>query len=488
MKHKLIGLVFIVFAGVLAGGVSGCSSPGIAGIVKNGSVDWIVTGDTVHDDMERAALKNGNAIVDIRWLKNGIFERYILPELAYLEMMDAGITNQPDFTPYYDREMKKLYWVLLYETGMKLETGEIQQGNYPAVRISHILIDVPAILKKKGIAPEDAAQTEEYWKQAFILATNMIGKMQSSPTQKQLFENYARMYSQDPLTSENGGDIGYIIEGMTVPEFETSIFAKKTAGLLAEPVKTQYGYHIIYVTDPAKPLNWEQIKSVTGGNFQQFQKNLQNVMKGKQIKELFSIYAEKKGIVIDGVPYTPELIPDYTPVVKIWGREYAWKECKDLIEIFTPGFVKNLTLDSFLKEMKSLRNFLYFAGLSYIKGEQNKQEFIKELAKQKDEWIKTYCVDNLKTQLYSTAYSKVEPKDVLSYYEKSKSLYVSTNGVVTFESVSNTIYKTMAQEKYNTLYTKWQTNSIEKYGLIWNEEALKNLRFELEAAVKKQGI
>jgi hypothetical protein len=467
--------------------ISGCSSAGIAGFVKKGAVEWVVTGEMVKTDLENAALKIGNSVIDMKWLKIGIFERYILPELAYLEMMDAGITNQPDFPPYYEREMKKLYWSLLYEAGMKLETAELQQSKFPVVRVSHILIDVPAILKKKGITSTNTALTEEYWSQAYILSTNMIGRLQSSVTQKQLFENYAKQYSQDSLTAKGGGDVGYIIEGMTVPEFEAPLFDAKTTGLLAQPVKTQYGYHIVFIAETPKQKSLEEIKTLTGGNFQQQYKNLQNIMKIKQVKELYSIYMENKGIVINSIPYTLELIPEKSPVINIWGRDYNWRECKDLIEIFTPGFAKNLNFDTFLKEMKSLRNFLYFAGLSYTKGEQNKQEFINELAKRKDEWIKTYCTDNLKAQLYSAAYSAVKPKEVLSYYEKSKSLYVSTNGAVSFESVSNMIYKNLAQEKYDTLYTKWQTNSIEKYGLVWNEDALKELRNQLESAVKKQG-
>lgn len=62
------------------------------------------------------------------------------------------------------------------------------------------------------------------------------------------FEALARQYSQDPGSKEQGGDLGFLSKGTTVPEFEQVAFALhpgETSGV----VKSQFGYHIIQVSE-----------------------------------------------------------------------------------------------------------------------------------------------------------------------------------------------------------------------------------------------
>ena len=61
------------------------------------------------------------------------------------------------------------------------------------------------------------------------------------------FENYARMYSLCP-SGRNGGALGYFSHGQMVPEFEKKAFSMKV-GEVSEPVHTQFGWHLIKVTD-----------------------------------------------------------------------------------------------------------------------------------------------------------------------------------------------------------------------------------------------
>jgi peptidyl-prolyl cis-trans isomerase SurA len=59
------------------------------------------------------------------------------------------------------------------------------------------------------------------------------------------FANFARTYSQDGSASQ-GGDLGWISPGETVPEFERAMNNLKD-GEVSDPVRSEYGYHLIQV-------------------------------------------------------------------------------------------------------------------------------------------------------------------------------------------------------------------------------------------------
>ncbi|WPP48835.1 peptidylprolyl isomerase [Catalinimonas niigatensis] len=62
------------------------------------------------------------------------------------------------------------------------------------------------------------------------------------------FAEMARQNSED-VTASRGGDLGWFPEGRMVAEFEEAIFSQNEAGLIRKLVKSDYGYHIINVTE-----------------------------------------------------------------------------------------------------------------------------------------------------------------------------------------------------------------------------------------------
>jgi len=62
------------------------------------------------------------------------------------------------------------------------------------------------------------------------------------------FETIALANSQDTLSAARGGDLGWVNQGDTVPEFEEAM-NKLQPGALSEPVKTEFGWHLIQVVE-----------------------------------------------------------------------------------------------------------------------------------------------------------------------------------------------------------------------------------------------
>ena len=75
-------------------------------------------------------------------------------------------------------------------------------------------------------------------------ALNIKREIESGKTS---FAEAARKHSKCP-SGRNGGDLGFFGRGQMVPEFERAAFTLPV-GQVSMPVQTQFGYHLIVVTD-----------------------------------------------------------------------------------------------------------------------------------------------------------------------------------------------------------------------------------------------
>lgn len=105
------------------------------------------------------------------------------------------------------------------------------------------------ILLKTG----EGKNEEEVKKQA----DELVRKLRSGAD----FAALAKEFSEDPGSKENGGDLGFFDRGRMVPEFEKAAFSQ-APNQVGDPVKTQYGYHIIEVLQkqPAYTMDFALVK------------------------------------------------------------------------------------------------------------------------------------------------------------------------------------------------------------------------------------
>jgi peptidyl-prolyl cis-trans isomerase D len=112
------------------------------------------------------------------------------------------------------------------------------------VHVQHILL--------KTTGKTDAEVVEIHKKAEEVLAKAQKGAK---------FEDLAKQYSQDDGTKDKGGDLGWVLQGQTVPEFEQTAFSLKK-GEISGLVKTMFGFHIIKLVDreDARTKSFEEVR------------------------------------------------------------------------------------------------------------------------------------------------------------------------------------------------------------------------------------
>ena len=105
------------------------------------------------------------------------------------------------------------------------------------------------------------------------------------------FEDAAKKYSTCP-SKEQGGNLGAFSKGMMVPEFEKAAFELEI-GTVSEPVKTQFGYHLILVNDK-KEASTKEFESVKNSVMQQLIKERQDKKYGELLAELETKYGVER--------------------------------------------------------------------------------------------------------------------------------------------------------------------------------------------------
>ena len=180
-------------------------------------------------------------------IKERLVEKILFTELAKKEEVDKN--------PEFLKNMEKIKEELLVNMWMKIqlestivsdsEAKEFYAKNKDkfkqpeSVKASHILVktedEAKAIIKE--LKPLKGAALKE----KFVVLAKAKSTGPSGP---------------------KGGDLGNFSKGQMVPEFSKAVWALKVGQMTTKPVKTQFGYHVIYLESKAeaKPTPYEQVK------------------------------------------------------------------------------------------------------------------------------------------------------------------------------------------------------------------------------------
>lgn len=159
-----------------------------------------------------------------------------------LDQVRANLRNEIAREQWIDRQIAGEITVTPQEVEKFYKEGPPDKFDEPEkVAGSHILIKV-----RRDAPPEESLTAETRANEA---ATHL---KQGEP-----FEDVALKYSDDPTVKKNKGNLGLFDRDAVMPEFAAAAFALKT-GEVSAPVRTQFGYHLIKVTD-RKPAHTDTL-------------------------------------------------------------------------------------------------------------------------------------------------------------------------------------------------------------------------------------
>jgi len=261
MKKITVVLLLIVVTAVLAA----CGSDG-----KDGGSDLVKVGDVTINESELEQFLQMEAFYQGKDLKQmskddlKAARSQMLEYVVALESVKQYYKGKEDVLPEtvetdckkFLNNAKKTDFIntFLKENDISDETLEniFYYNEYMRVYYEEIKAGMPTLeqdSKEYYEANKDLFKFDEVTASHILVedektAKEVLEKLEAG----EKFEDLAGEYSTDPGSKDNGGDLGTFGRGQMVPEFENAVFALKP-GEISDIVKSDYGYHIIKLTD-----------------------------------------------------------------------------------------------------------------------------------------------------------------------------------------------------------------------------------------------
>jgi len=232
-------------------------------LIKDRVVNELIVKTLLNEEIEKRGIEVSNEDVE-----NAVKD--IVNKVGSKEQLDALLKQNGSTPAQFKKDlkeevkMKKLAKELGSSSVSDAEAKKFYNDNKAKfttpdkVRASHILVsvnpeEITEIIKSdaKNKDLDEAgvkAKVNEEIKAKEAKINQLLAEAKKDPTQ---FAKLAKENSEDTTTAVKGGDLGFFEAKEMVPEFSKAAFAMKPNSISDKPVRTQYGYHIIMVTDRA---------------------------------------------------------------------------------------------------------------------------------------------------------------------------------------------------------------------------------------------
>lgn len=189
------------------------------------------------------------------WLRN--VEQYtrdmIIPVQKLEHLLTSGVfpsRAEIEHQYFLDNQKVSFDYVKIETEKFQSDSSEISDemiNNYYKTNLDSFKIDEKQVQVYYVKIPKKATEKDfEIYKQEMV---DLKKRIESSELPlAEAFGEEAKFESDDPGSASKGGDLGWFVKGRMVPAFDSVAFSMDT-GEISEPVKTQFGYHIILVED-----------------------------------------------------------------------------------------------------------------------------------------------------------------------------------------------------------------------------------------------
>ena len=184
-----------------------------------------------------------------------VLEQLVAKELVYEDAKKTGVLKTKDFKNEYEKVQKRVKKELAIQVWQKQQLDKIKVSNKELK--NYYDKNKEEFNEKETVHARHILVKDENEAKAIVKGLNSL----KGEALKAKFIEEAKAKSTGP-SGPKGGDLGYFAQGQMVPEFNDKVFNMKV-GTLSDPVKTQFGYHVIYLEDKKakKTLGFTEVKS-----------------------------------------------------------------------------------------------------------------------------------------------------------------------------------------------------------------------------------
>ena len=185
-----------------------------------------------------------------------VLQQLIATELVYGDAKKIGITKSKEF----DKEYKKAQENVKKQLALQLW----QKQQLDDVKISSKELKSYYDTNKNEFNEKESVHARHILVENDGDAKSIINDLKSLKGDKlqSKFIELAKAKSTGP-SGPKGGDLGFFSQGQMVPEFNDKVFSMKVGTITNSPVKTQFGYHVIYLEEKkaGKTRGFTEVKS-----------------------------------------------------------------------------------------------------------------------------------------------------------------------------------------------------------------------------------